>query len=229
LLATVISRPHPAYLVTDAGIKALSKDFGWPELVNIPGASVRYLSEEHGVIDLANPEAVNLCPGDKAKAILRAVGDAADVVIYADDIAFQSGPMVSPGMYRRRLRPRQARVLDLLASSGLKVLYHSCGNILSLLGDLVDMGVDAVNPAQVSAGPMGDTAALKREWGDRLAFWGGIDTHEVLPYGSVGDVRAEVRRRITDLASGGGYVLAPVHNIQADVSPQNVCAMYGRP
>jgi len=162
----------------------------------------------------------------EAKAMLRAVGDAADVVIYADDIAFQSGPMVSPGMYRRLLRPRQARVFDLLASSGLKVLYHSCGNILSLLGDLVDMGVDAVNPVQVSAGPMGDTAALKREWGDRLAFWGGIDTHEVLPYGSVDHVRAEVRRRIADLAPGGGYVLAPVHNIQADVSPQNVCAMY---
>ena len=162
----------------------------------------------------------------EAKAMLRAVGDAADVVIYADDVAFQCGPMVSPEMYQRLLRPRQARVFDLLASSGLKVLYHSCGNILPLLGDLVDMGVDAVNPVQVSAGPMGDTDALKRKWGGRLAFWGGIDTHTVLPRGTPADVRTEVRRRLGDLAPGGGYVVAAVHDIQAEVPPENVCAMF---
>lgn len=158
--------------------------------------------------------------------MLRAVGDAADVVIYADDIAFQNGPMVSPEIYQRLLRPRQARFFDLLASSGLKVLYHSCGNILPLLGDLIDMGVDAVNPVQVSAGPMGDTAALNREWGDHLTFWGGIDTHRVLPRGTPADVRAEVHLRLNDLAPGGGYVMAAVHDIQAEVPPENVCAMF---
>ena len=162
----------------------------------------------------------------EAMAMLRAVGDAADVVIYADDIAFQNGLMVSPEVYRRRLRPRQARFFDLLASSGLKVLYHSCGNILPLLGDLIDMGVAAVNPVQVSAGPMGDTAALNREWGDRLTFWGGIDTHRVLPRGTPADVRVEVHLRLNDLSPGGGYVLAAVHDIQAEVPPENVCAMF---
>jgi uroporphyrinogen decarboxylase len=85
--------------------------------------------------------------------------------------------------------------------------------------------VDILNPVQVSAKDM-DTHALKQEFGDRLVFWGAIDTQHVLPHGAPDDVRAEVARRITDLAPGGGYVLAPVHNVQADVPPLNVVAMY---
>jgi uroporphyrinogen decarboxylase len=89
--------------------------------------------------------------------------------------------------------------------------------------DLVEIGVDVLNPVQVSA--MGDTAQLKARFGDRLAFWGAIDTQHVLPHGSPGDVEREVRRRIRDLGPGGGYVVAPVHNFQADVPTENVLAM----
>jgi uroporphyrinogen decarboxylase len=88
------------------------------------------------------------------------------------------------------------------------------------------MGADALNPIQVSAAGMGDTQKLKREFGERLTFWGAIDTHRVLPYGTPEQVREEVRRRILDLAPGGGYVVCPVHNIQPEVPPENVVAMY---
>jgi uroporphyrinogen decarboxylase len=159
-------------------------------------------------------------------AMLEQVGAYTDVVIYADDIALQNGLMVSPRTYASLFKPRQKRVFDLLKRSGLKVLYHSCGSVQSLIGDLVDMGVDALNPVQVSARGMDDTAALKRQWGSRLTFWGGIDTQRVLPRGTVDEVRGEVCRRLDDLAAEGGYVLASVHDIQAEVPPENVCAMF---
>ena len=162
----------------------------------------------------------------EAETTILAVNGHADVVVYADDIAFQDRPMVSPGMYRALIRPRQKRVFDLMKRSGLKVFYHSCGNVWPLIGDLVDMGVDVLNPVQVSAGEMGDTAALKRTWGEELTFWGGIDTQHVLPRGTPEEVRREVWRRLDDLAGGGGCVLAGVHDIQPEVPPENICAMF---
>jgi len=162
----------------------------------------------------------------EAAATLQAVGDCADVVVYADDIAFQDRPMFSRPMYHKLIKPRQKRVFDLLKRSGSKIFYHSCGNVCPLLPDLVEMGVDILNPVQVSAGDMGDTAALKARWGRELTFWGGVDTQAVLPYGNAGDVRREVRRRLDDLAPGGGYVLAAVHDVQPEVPPANLCAMF---
>jgi uroporphyrinogen decarboxylase len=159
-------------------------------------------------------------------AMLRDVGKYADIVIYADDLAFQDRPMASRRTFDQLLKPRLRRVFDLLKSSGLKVLYHTCGNVWSLIDEFIELGVDALNPVQVSAGEMGNTAELKRRWGDRLTFWGGIDTQRVMSSGTPDDVRAEVRRRINDLARAGGYVLATVHDIQAEVPPENVCAMF---
>jgi len=162
----------------------------------------------------------------ETEAMIQAVKGCADVVTYLDDIAFQTGPMVSPRVYKAILKPRQRRVFDLLKSSGMKVFYHSCGNVHSLIGDLVEMGVDALNPVQVSAADMGNTADLKRTWGKELTFWGAIDTQSVLPRGTVADVKNEVWRRLDDLSDEGGYILASVHNIQAEVPPENVCAMF---
>jgi uroporphyrinogen decarboxylase len=162
----------------------------------------------------------------EAEAMIDAVRENADIVIYADDIAFQAGPMVSPNMYETLLKPRQIRVFDLLRRSGMKVLYHSCGDVRPLIPDLIEMGVQALNPVQVSAGGMMDTAALKREWGTALTFWGGIDTHSVLSLGNPSAVRNEVWRRLDDLAKDGGYVLTSVHNIQPDVPAENVNAMF---
>lgn len=160
-----------------------------------------------------------------ADAVLDEVGPYVDVVAFGDDVAFQDRPMVDLDRYRRLFKPRHRRMVDLIKrKSEARVLYHCCGAVRSLVPDFIDIGVDALNPVQVSSAGM-DTAELKAEFGDHICFWGGIDTHQVLPFGSPADVRAEVERRIEDLAPGGGFVLAPVHNIQEDVPPENILAM----
>ena len=142
----------------------------------------------------------------------------------ADDVATQKGPLLSPEMYRRFIKPLYKRYYDLIKSkTDAKIFYHSCGNVMDLIADFIDNGLHIINPVQVSAMP--DTALLKKRFGDRLVFWGGVDTQRVLPVGSAQDVEQEVRLRIRDLAPGGGFVLAAVHNIQPDVPPENILAM----
>ena len=156
---------------------------------------------------------------------LQEVGPYVDVVVFGDDIAFQDRPMVDLKRYRSMIKPRHKRMIDLIKSSSkAKVLYHCCGAVSPLIPDFIEIGVDALNPVQVSAVGM-DTAKLKTAFGDRICFWGGIDTSHVLPTDSPCGVRNEVHKRICDLAAGGGYVLAAVHNIQEDVPPQNILAM----
>lgn len=157
---------------------------------------------------------------------LELVGDDIDIFFFGDDIATQSGPMISPEAYRSLIRPYQEKMFGFVHDhTDAKILYHTCGSVYGLLEDFIGVGVDIINPVQVSATDM-DTDRLKGEFGDRLSFWGGIDSQSVLPKGTVEDVGLEVEQRISDLAPGGGYVLNPVHNIQPDVPPANVVAMY---
>jgi uroporphyrinogen decarboxylase len=163
---------------------------------------------------------------DITVAALREVGSLVDVVSCSDDVADQRGPMISPTLYRRFIKPRHRRYLDAIRThTPAKILFHTCGAITKLIPDLIDIGVDFLNPVQVSAAQM-DTSFLKREYGERIGFWGAIDTSRVLPMGTVEEVRVEVQKRIRDLAPGGGFVLAAVHNIQPDVPAQNVVAMF---
>jgi uroporphyrinogen decarboxylase len=160
------------------------------------------------------------------RAALREVGEYVDLVITGDDVATQAGLMMSPAMYRRLVKPHHARMFATIReNTKAKIYLHSCGNVYRLIGDFIEMGVDLLNPVQVTAGEMGDTGRLKREFGDRLSFCGAIDTQKVLPTGSPEDVRAEVRRRIADLAPGGGYIAGAVHCLQPDVPVENVLAM----
>jgi uroporphyrinogen decarboxylase len=155
---------------------------------------------------------------------LEAAGPYIQVFRTADDMATQQGLLLSPEMYRRFIKPLYKKYYDFIKSkTDAKIFYHSCGNVTDLLDDFIDNGLDIINPVQVSAMP--DTAALKKRFGDRLVFWGGIDTQHVLPEGTVQEVEQEVRTRIRDLAPGGGFVLAAVHNIQPDVPPENILAM----
>ncbi len=157
--------------------------------------------------------------------LLKAVGEHVDLVLICDDIAIQSGPLISPEAYRRLIKPRQARILQAIRESNpAKIIYHSCGSIRWALPDIIDMGADALNPVQVSARDM-QTDRLKRDFGEDICFWGGVDTHQVLPFGKPEAVLAEVRRRIEDMAGNGGYVIASVHIIQQDVPPENILAM----
>lgn len=156
---------------------------------------------------------------------LEEAGEYVDIVNWGDDLATQRGPQFSPELYRRMIKPRQKRMVEAVKRYGKPVVYHTCGSVVTLIPDLIELGIDALNPVQVSAAGM-DTKRLKREFGRDMAFWGAIDTQAVLPRGTPQDVRDEVRRRIEDLAPGGGYILCAVHNIQPDVPPENIVAMY---
>jgi uroporphyrinogen decarboxylase len=161
-----------------------------------------------------------------ARQVLKLVGDLIDVVFVGDDLGIQTGMMMSPSTYRRVIKPHQKRAFDVIhALTPAKLVYHTCGSIVPVIDDLIEVGIDALNPVQVSAKDM-DTEMLKKRFGDRLAFWGAIDSHNVLPYGTTEDVRREVRLRIAHLAGKGGFILTSVHNIQGDVPPENICTLF---
>ncbi len=153
------------------------------------------------------------------------VGQYADVILWMEDMGFQDRAYMRPELYRKMVKPYHARLVEAIkAKTDAKVMVHSDGSIRELLGDFVEIGIDGINPVQVSAAGM-DSAELKQEFGRDLFFWGAIDTQHVLPFGTPADVKAEVRRRIEDLAPGGGYVIASCHNVQKEVPPANVVAM----
>ena len=156
------------------------------------------------------------------------VGEYLDVAAFFDDLGMQDRPLISPAMYRRLIKPRHARIIETIrARTKAKVFMHSCGAVGEFIPDIIEIGVDILNPLQVSAAGMGDTAALKRRYGRHLTFWGGAcDSQRVLPFGTLAEVREETRRRIADLAPGGGFVFAPIHNIQDDVSGEKTLALY---
>jgi uroporphyrinogen decarboxylase len=161
-----------------------------------------------------------------ARHFLEAVGEYVQLVMFSDDIAGQQGLMISPQAFRDIIKPQWKRLFACIRQhTKAKLALHCCGNITPILDDIVELGVDVINPVQLAAKNM-DSAFLKGKYGDKLSFWGGIDTQHVLPYGSPENVTNEVRRRIEDLATGGGYLLAASHTIQPDVSPENICAMF---
>lgn len=155
------------------------------------------------------------------------VGPYIQVFTYWDDVAGQNGWLINPALYRRMIKPKQKRLVEAIKKkTDAKLFYHGCGATRDLIPDLIEIGFDILNPVQVSAKGM-DTKALKAEFGSEMVFWGGaVDTQRVLPFGRPQDVEDEVKRRIDDLAPGGGFVFAPIHNIQALVPPENIVAMF---
>jgi uroporphyrinogen decarboxylase len=161
---------------------------------------------------------------DRALSLL---GDDVDVVAEADDLGGQQTLLFSPDTYRSLVKPLHRELFSFIhARTSARVLLHSCGAIRELLPDLIEIGVDIINPVQVSAAGM-DTAELKAEFGRDLAFWGGgADSQGVLGRGTPEQVCAEATRRIDDLSPRGGFVFASVHNIQANVPPENIVALW---
>jgi uroporphyrinogen decarboxylase len=184
------------------------------DLIDDPGFSVKLMDH---VMDVYLQMVSN---------VMEAAGPYVDVVTFGDDVAFQDRLMVRPSMYRKFIKPHHQQIIQLIKSkSSAAVLYHCCGTVIALIPDFIEIGVDALNPVQVSAKGMDDTSLLKHEFGADICFWGGIDTQHILPSGKPEDVRKEVGRRAADLAEEGGYVVAAVHDIQEDVPPQNIIAM----
>lgn len=160
-------------------------------------------------------------------AALAAVGDLVDVVQEGDDYGGQQSLQVRPQVWREVFKPRLRQLFSGIRARAPHAaqFFHSCGAVRDVIPDLIEVGVEILNPVQVAARGMA-SAELKAEFGADLVFWGGgVDTQAVLPTGSPSGVRDEVRRRVDDFAPGGGFVFCPVHNVQADVPPANLLAM----
>ncbi len=155
------------------------------------------------------------------------VGRHVDVIQFEDDLGMQDRPLLRPSLYRQLVKPHHARLFRAVKSRcDAYLLLHTDGAVAPFIPDFIEMGVDILNPVQVSAAGM-DTRTLKRAFGDDIAFWGGgCDSQQVLPFGTPAQVADEVKRRIDDLAPGGGFLFAPIHNVQAEVPPENVIAMF---
>ncbi|MDP2897604.1 MAG: uroporphyrinogen decarboxylase family protein [bacterium] len=194
-------------------------DFGWGEFM------VRLYTDrkliEYYLDRLAEWHLQNL------ELYLGAVGDEIDIIQMGDDLGTQQGLQLSPEMYRQLIKPRHRKVYEYVHEhSDVKVFLHSCGSIVEIIPDLIEIGVDILNPVQTTARGM-EPETLKRNFGKEITFWGGgCDTQHVLPFGTVKDVKRDVEERLRIFAEGSGYVFTQIHNIQADIAPEKVVAIY---
>ncbi|MFP5331529.1 MAG: uroporphyrinogen decarboxylase family protein [Acidimicrobiia bacterium] len=168
--------------------------------------------------------------GELCKALmgpfLAALGPNVDIIKIGDDLGTQESLLMSPGMYRSILKPVHADFVAFIKErTEAAVFFHTDGDVFPLVDDLIEIGVDILNPIQTSAGKMADLPALKERWGDQLTFCGGIDTQRILPSATPAEVAAEVRRVIDILGPGGGYMVSSVHTVMDDVPAENVLAM----
>lgn len=155
---------------------------------------------------------------------LQQVGHLVDVVFWGDDWGMQNSTMMNPILWRKMIKPLLAEMTATVREySNAKVLVHSCGAIFPLIDDLIDAGVDALNPVQVTAKDM-NPQNLAEKFHGKIAFWGGIDTQQLLPFKGPKEVRAAVRHTRNTL--GPGYILGSVHNLQAQVPPENIEALF---
>jgi len=150
-----------------------------------------------------------------------------DLYLLISDLGSQHGPLISLPMFRQCVAPYLKEMIDRIHHLGARVLFHSCGAIWLFIPDLIELGVDVLDPIQ-PVGPDMTPERLKADFGDRLCFHGGIDMQKLLPCGTPEQVRAEVRRYCETLGKGGGYILGPAHFFQPDVPPENVLAVYDR-
>ena len=164
---------------------------------------------------------------DFETGFMNAVGDIVDVVMIGDDLAGQQGPLFSIDFYKKFVKPRHKKLIQHIKSlTNVKIWYHTCGSCVPLIPELIDNGVDILNPVQISAVGM-DANYLKKRFGKDMVFWGGgCDSQHVLPFASPEEVKEDVRKNVEIFKPGGGYIFNNVHNIQADVPAENIVAMY---
>ncbi len=158
---------------------------------------------------------------------LDAFGQSVDVVLFVDDFGGQSGPLMSPDMYRRYFLPVQKKMWAMVHErSNAKTNLHSCGSIDAILPDMIEAGLDSVNPVQITCVGM-DADSLKKKYANKITFWGGgCDTRDILPRGTPAQVREHVLRQCEAFSKGGGFVFQQTHNIMPEVPPQNIIAAF---
>ena len=189
--------------------------------------------QEQAMVDLIeNPEIVHYCLDklfelayQNTLRIFEAIPGQVHLTYVAEDMGGQTNLLFSPASIRKFLLPRMKRIIDLSHQAGAFVFHHNDGNILRILPDMVNLGIDILNPIQWRADGM-DRQMLKQTYATRLVFHGAMDNQFTLPFGTVDEVRQEVRENLSILGTGGGYILAPCHNIQPITPPENVIAMY---
>ena len=179
----------------------------WPEFVQVLIDKIMEFRVEH------------------LERILAIAKGRADILQIADDYGTQNGPIMSPAMWCKFFAPHLKTMADMAHNAGLKVFLHCDGGIRPIIPDLIELGIDILNPIQPGCAGM-DPKELKRDFGDKLCFHGAVDTQTTLPFGTKEDVIAEVRERIEVLGKGGGYILAPVHTVEPDVPIENLLTMY---
>ncbi|UCF00410.1 MAG: hypothetical protein JSV82_04925 [Planctomycetota bacterium] len=164
---------------------------------------------------------------DYYRGFMAEVGDIIDIVMIGDDLAGQHGPLFSPDFYRRFVKPRHKKIIQHIKSlTSAKIWYHTCGGCVEYIPDLIDNGIDILNPVQIGAANM-NPEYLKNTFGRNIVFWGGgIDSQHVLPFAKPDEIREHVRKNLEAFKPGGGYVFNSVHNIQAGVPAENIVAMY---
>lgn len=229
--------PDPAlydYAGATASAKALSPQYAvrgpywFPifcrvcEMMGMEEAMMK-MAAEPAVFEAATEAVFHVIHG-YIERFLDACGDDLDILCLGDDFATQRGMMISPDDWRKYLKPRYAKLFSVARSRGKFVWFHSCGDITPVLPDLIDIGVDVWETVQLHALPM-SAEELKREFGNRVTFFGGVNTQH-LPFATVDWVRDEVRRCIDVLGKGGGYICGPDHHIKPDVSAENTVALF---
>jgi uroporphyrinogen decarboxylase len=212
---------------------------GWESQPVQGGGSEPFLTyadlrgQEQALMDLViNPEMVHYCLDklytlayEKSRRLYEALPGIITHSYVAEDMGSQEDLIYSPAQIREFFLPWMKRMIGLAHDAGIFVFHHSDGAIRKIIPDMIEAGIDALNPLQWRCKGM-DRRGLKRDFGDRLVFHGGVDNQKTLPFGSVEDVRAEVRENLEIFGQGGGYILAPCHNIQAVSPAENVVAMY---
>ena len=212
---------------------------GWEDYPVRGGGSEPFLiykdlrGPERAFMDLIeNPELVHYCLDrlfgialEKSRRVYEALPGKILLSYVAEDMGGQEDLMMSVKHIREFLLPGMKKVIDQAREAGAFIFHHNDGNCRRILPDMIQLGIDILNPVQWRCPGM-DRAGLKRDFGSRLIFHGGVDNQSTLPFGTVEDVRREVRDNLRILGEGGGYILAPCHNIQAMTPPENIVAMY---
>ncbi|MHC4655058.1 MAG: uroporphyrinogen decarboxylase family protein [Planctomycetota bacterium] len=164
---------------------------------------------------------------DYFSGFMAELGDIVDIVMIGDDLAGQSGPLFSPDFYRQIVKPRQKKLVQHIKSlTNAKIWYHTCGSCFEYIPDLIDNGIDILNPVQIGLVNM-EPAKLKDLFGSQIVFWGGgIDAQHILPFAKPDEITEHVRKNIETFKPGGGYVFNNVHNIQVGVPPENILALF---
>jgi uroporphyrinogen decarboxylase len=159
------------------------------------------------------------------RRVLEEAGDLVDLIYVAEDLGTQQSLLMSPKMFSRFLKPRMAKLIEMIHSYGARVFHHDDGAIRPLIAGLIEIGIDILNPIQWRCRGM-DRAALAADFGKHVVFHGGVDNQQTLPFGAPEDVRRQVRENIEIFSAGRGYIVAPCHNIQANTPTENVIALY---